>query len=82
MRLLMSDYLQKFDSLVTLGTEVIPSRQLFGLDSAALTQVFADLGERPYRGKQLTEALYRQRVTHLDQVTTLPQALRDRKSVV
>ena len=36
------------------------------------------MGERPYRAKQLADALYRQRVTHLDQVTTLPQALRER----
>jgi 23S rRNA (adenine2503-C2)-methyltransferase len=71
-------------SLVTLGSPVATadaaSRQLFGLDTAALTQVFAEMGERPYRGKQLAEALYRQRVTHLDQITTLPQALRDKLS--
>src|SRR5271165_1288913 len=36
------------------------------------------MGEKPYRGRQMAEALYRQRVTHLDQVTTLPQALRDK----
>lgn len=51
---------------------------LFGLDCAALTDVFAKLGERPYRGRQLADALYKQRVNHLDQVTTLPQTLRDR----
>jgi len=55
-------------------------RSLFGLDLAALTGILAEMGERPYRAKQLAEALYRQRVTHLDQVTTLPQALRDRLS--
>jgi len=51
---------------------------LFGMDLAALTEMFTRLGERPYRGRQLADALYKQRVTHLDQVTTLPQALRDR----
>ena len=69
-------------SLVTLGSPAATAnaapRRLFGLDMAALTQVFTEMGERPYRGKQLAEALYRQRVTHLDQVTTLPQALRDK----
>jgi 23S rRNA (adenine2503-C2)-methyltransferase len=56
-----------------------PARQqLFGLDSAALTALFKELGERPYRAKQLADALYRQRVTHLDQITTLPQSLRDK----
>jgi 23S rRNA (adenine2503-C2)-methyltransferase len=52
-------------------------RQLFGLDSAALTAVFTGMEERPYRGRQLAEALYRNRVTDLDQITTLPKALRD-----
>ena len=51
---------------------------LFGLDLAALTQIFVQLGQKPYRGRQLADALYKQRVTHLDQVTTLPQAIRDR----
>ena len=68
--------------LVTLGSPIATAntapRRLFGLNSAALTQVFTDLGERPYRGRQLADALYRQRVTHLDQISTLPQALRDR----
>ena len=52
--------------------------QLFGLDLAALSAIFGELGERPYRARQLTEALYRQRVTRLDQITTLPQSLRDK----
>jgi 23S rRNA (adenine2503-C2)-methyltransferase len=51
---------------------------LFGLDIAALTEIFEKLGERAYRARQLADALYRQRVIHLDQVTTLPQSLRDR----
>ena len=72
------------DSLVSLNRdssgESTAVRSLFGLDLAALTAIFAEMGERPYRAKQLAEALYRQRVTHLDQVTTLPQALRDRLS--
>jgi 23S rRNA (adenine2503-C2)-methyltransferase len=55
-----------------------PRRSLFGLDTAALTLLFTELGERPYRGRQLAEALYRQRAAHLDEITTLPKALRDR----
>jgi 23S rRNA (adenine2503-C2)-methyltransferase len=55
-----------------------PRRALFGLDTAALTAVFTELGERPYRGRQLAEGLYRQRAAHLDEITTLPKALRDR----
>ncbi|WP_263358270.1 23S rRNA (adenine(2503)-C(2))-methyltransferase RlmN [Acidicapsa ligni] len=71
------------EDLVTLtsfvpGPEQAAQRQLFGLDTAALASLFAELGEKPYRGKQLAEALYRQRVTHLDEITTLPKALRDK----
>lgn len=36
------------------------------------------MGEAPFRGQQLAEALYRQRVTELDEVSTLPAALRKR----
>lgn len=77
----MSQTLNQSDALVSLktGTEV-PLRRLFGLDSAALTQVFAEMGEKPYRARQLVEALYRQRVTDLDQVSTLPKSLRDKLS--
>ena len=66
------------EKLVTLGGESTRLHPLFGFDLAALTQICAEMGERPYRAKQLADALYRQRVTHLDQITTLPQALRDR----
>ncbi|HEX4321672.1 MAG TPA: radical SAM protein, partial [Acidobacteriaceae bacterium] len=38
------------------------------------------MGEKGYRGRQLAEALYRQRATHLDQITTLPQVLREKLS--
>jgi 23S rRNA (adenine2503-C2)-methyltransferase len=59
---------------------VAASRALFGLDVAALKELFAMLGEKPYRAKQLAEALYKQRVTSLDEVTTLPQLLREKLS--
>ena len=72
-------------SLVTLtgaGESLLKpvSRALFGLDHAALKQLFVDLGEKPYRGKQLAEALYKKRVTSLDEVTTFPQNLREKLS--
>jgi 23S rRNA (adenine2503-C2)-methyltransferase len=51
---------------------------LFGMDVAALTQVFTQLGEKPYRGRQLADGIYKQRARSLDEITTLPQALRDR----
>jgi 23S rRNA (adenine2503-C2)-methyltransferase len=79
----MTKILSESDSLVTLGSsaafsETAPSRSLFGLNTTELTQVFTEMGEKPYRARQLAEGLYRQRVTHLDQVTTLPQTLRDK----
>ena len=66
------------EKLITLGGESTRLHPLFGFDLASLTQLFAEMGERPYRAKQLADALYRQRVTHLDQITTLPQAMRHR----
>ncbi len=55
-----------------------PSRTLFGLDAAALTGLMAEAGEPAFRGSQLAEALYRQRIASLDSITTLPKALRQR----
>jgi len=83
----MTDSVHKPEALVTLdgyapsdpgaGTSMAMF-PLFGLDVAALTEIFTNLGEKAYRGRQLADALYKQRATDLDQITTLPQALRDR----
>jgi 23S rRNA (adenine2503-C2)-methyltransferase len=87
LRLPMTRSLQESGVLVTLQDQApgqvtvdspVGQRSLFGLDIAALALVFLEMGERPYRAKQVAEAIYRQCVTHLDQITTLPQALRDR----
>ena len=51
---------------------------LFGLNTAALSARMAKAGEPAWRGRQLAEALYRQQVAELDQITTLPKALRTR----
>lgn len=53
-------------------------RALFGLDAERLSELMAEMGEPRWRGQQLAEALYRQRVTELDAVTTLPLGLRAR----
>ena len=37
-----------------------------------------EIGEPAWRGRQLTEAMYRQRVAELDAVTTLPKSLRNK----
>jgi 23S rRNA (adenine2503-C2)-methyltransferase len=53
-----------------------PEKQLLGLDLQELTAIAVDAGQPAYRGRQLFEALYRQRVGALDRVTTLPQPFR------
>ncbi|HEX4156034.1 MAG TPA: 23S rRNA (adenine(2503)-C(2))-methyltransferase RlmN [Acidobacteriaceae bacterium] len=50
---------------------------LFGKNLAELTEIFAHLGQRPYRAKQVFEALYKQRVVSVEDITTLSQELRE-----
>jgi 23S rRNA (adenine2503-C2)-methyltransferase len=67
--------------LVRLDTNLPPvgsKHSLFGLDAEALAACMAQMGEPAWRGRQLAEAMYRQRITELDQITTLPLALRAR----
>ena len=42
-----------------------------------LSALMESLGQKPYRASQLHQALYHQRITSLDQATTLPQPLRE-----
>ncbi len=58
----------------------VTRRDLFGMDRVALAAVMTELGEPAWRGRQLAEALYRQRVTDLEQVTTLSRELRAKLS--
>jgi 23S rRNA (adenine2503-C2)-methyltransferase len=51
---------------------------LLGLSLQELTSVIVELGQPSYRAQQLFEALYRQRVSSLDEVSTLPQDFRRR----
>jgi 23S rRNA (adenine2503-C2)-methyltransferase len=61
------------------NTEAIQSPgPLFGLTLPELTALIKRLNQPAYRGKQLHEALYRQRVASLDEISTLPTDLRDR----
>jgi 23S rRNA (adenine2503-C2)-methyltransferase len=50
---------------------------LFGLPLPELTTLMERLHQPAYRARQLHEGLYTQRVLSLDQITTLPQSLRD-----
>ncbi len=49
---------------------------LLGLDRAELTSFVEDLGEPGYRGQQLRDAVYRQRVEGVEEISTLSQQLR------
>ena len=53
-------------------------RSLFGLDAEALAACMVEAGEPVWRGKQLAEAMYRQWITELSEITTLPKPLRQR----
>jgi 23S rRNA (adenine2503-C2)-methyltransferase len=49
---------------------------LFGLKNEQFTTILKEFSSPEYRSKQLSEALYRQRVASLDEVTTFPKELR------
>ncbi len=78
---------QNRDQLVPLddsaGRRKIPSREagkqpLFGLDSETLKTRMAQAGEPSWRGSQISEAIYQQRITELSEITTLALSLRQR----
>jgi 23S rRNA (adenine2503-C2)-methyltransferase len=68
-----SSQLIRLDASVTRAKKLKP---LFGLDLAGLAAGMVEAGEPGWRGRQLVEAMYRQRVAELDEITTLPKALR------
>jgi 23S rRNA (adenine2503-C2)-methyltransferase len=53
-------------------------RSLFGLDAQELTELVESSGQPSYRGRQLFQALYRERISSAEQVTTLPKDFRAR----
>ena len=59
------------------AAEVGP-RSLFGLDGEALAEVMVEAGEPRWRGKQLAEAIYGQRVAEISSISTLPKELREK----
>jgi 23S rRNA (adenine2503-C2)-methyltransferase len=58
------------------GVQVTP-RPLFGMDRGALTVLATEAGEPSWRGGQLAEAIYRQWVTSIEEITTLPRSWRE-----
>jgi 23S rRNA (adenine2503-C2)-methyltransferase len=53
-------------------------RPLFGLNAEELAALTLEAGEPAWRGRQLAEALYRQRLAELSEITTLPKPLRQK----
>ncbi len=53
-----------------------PQNGLLGLDLQELTALAVEAGQPAYRGRQLFDALYRQRAEAVDQITTLPSSFR------
>jgi 23S rRNA (adenine2503-C2)-methyltransferase len=68
----------QFEMLDGLRASEVSRKPLFGMDRRALSALMAEMGEPEWRGRQLAEAMYSQRVTSLDGVTTLPLTLRRR----
>lgn len=56
----------------------IPSNSLLGLDLQELTNLALGSGQPAYRGQQLFDAVYRQKIDRLDEVSTLPLEYRAR----
>jgi len=70
-----SNHLVRLDAAVQ--REGFP-KSLFGLDAAALSALLSGMGEPAYRGRQLADAIYRQRLTEFAAISTLPKDLRER----
>jgi 23S rRNA (adenine2503-C2)-methyltransferase len=55
-----------------------PSNSLLGLSLQELTDLALEAGQPAYRGQQLFDAVYRQKIDRLDRVSTLPLEYRAR----
>ena len=53
-------------------------RTFFGLNVAELGEALGAMGEPKWRGRQVAEAIYRQRIVDVEGITTLSKALRER----
>jgi len=58
--------------------ETLQTNSLLGLTSQELTTLALDSGQPAYRGQQIFDAVYRQRVETLEQISTLPSEYRAR----
>ena len=71
--------------LLMVNITTIKKRELLGLTRDELQEFMVALGEKPYRARQLYDAIYRRRITGFDAMTDLPKTLRrllDERAVV
>jgi 23S rRNA (adenine2503-C2)-methyltransferase len=54
------------------------SKSLLGMDREEIAALVSEAGEPAYRAKQIMDAIYRQRVESLAEISTLPQGFRER----
>jgi 23S rRNA (adenine2503-C2)-methyltransferase len=57
--------------------KVLPQPALLGLDRQELTALAETFGQAPFRARQVMEAVYRQRVDSIAEISTLPKAFRE-----
>ncbi len=62
-------------------TDLTPSQPLFGRTREELASLLVEAGELEWRGKQLADAIYRQRIESVGEITTFSKELRDRLQV-
>ena len=55
---------------------IVKQTIILGLDVAELTELAQEWGEPPFRARQIFESVYRQRLTSIDSIFTLPASLR------
>jgi 23S rRNA (adenine2503-C2)-methyltransferase len=69
---------RQFVRLEPAAREADSRAPLFGMNAKELAARMGSIGEPAWRGKQLAEAMYRQRLTAVSEITTLPKPLRQR----
>jgi 23S rRNA (adenine2503-C2)-methyltransferase len=59
-------------------SKIVSEKRLLGMDTVSLAARMLEIGEPAWRGPQLAEALYRQRIAEINDITTLPKLLRQK----
>ncbi|MBS1798896.1 MAG: 23S rRNA (adenine(2503)-C(2))-methyltransferase RlmN [Acidobacteria bacterium] len=70
----------KDESLAPESAAAPRSKALFGMLPGELKALMGSIGQKPYRATQIVEAIYKQRVSSIDEITVLPTALREELS--